>query len=208
MRELSVQSSNDSNNDNDRAELQKEFDQLSEEITRISTDTEFNTKKLIDGTATDLTFHIGANTDQNITLAISDMGAENLKVGTVSTAATDNGDKILKNEAGDTVGTWQAAQEGAKAGEVKTPAVVDGDGNETTPAVLYDEDQPATVAGYYNGDKLVKAAAAALEDDAKVTSGINISDKASANTAITTIQTAIDTVSAERSKLGAYQNRL
>jgi flagellin len=36
MRELSVQSSNDSNNDNDRAEIQKEVEQLAQEITRIA----------------------------------------------------------------------------------------------------------------------------------------------------------------------------
>lgn len=37
---------------------------------------------------------------------------------------------------------------------------------------------------------------------------VNISSQASANAAITTIQSAIDTVSSERAKLGAYQNRL
>lgn len=50
MRELAVQSSNDTNTSSDRAEIQKEVDQLATEITRISTDTEFNTKKLLNGT--------------------------------------------------------------------------------------------------------------------------------------------------------------
>ncbi|MFX3687984.1 MAG: flagellin [Paenibacillus sp.] len=49
MRELSVQSSNDTNTDSDRAELQKEITQLKEEIDRIGNTTEFNTKKLLDG---------------------------------------------------------------------------------------------------------------------------------------------------------------
>ena len=49
MRELSVQSANDTNNDTDRGQIQKEVDQLKSEITRISTDTEFNTKKLLNG---------------------------------------------------------------------------------------------------------------------------------------------------------------
>jgi flagellin len=49
MRELAVQSANDTNTDNDRAEIQKEVEQLTKEITRISTDTEFNTRKLLDG---------------------------------------------------------------------------------------------------------------------------------------------------------------
>lgn len=49
MRELSVQSSNDTNTDDDRAELQKEINQLTDEIDRISITTEFNTKKLLNG---------------------------------------------------------------------------------------------------------------------------------------------------------------
>jgi flagellin len=45
MRELAVQSSNDTNTSSDRSEIQKEVDQFATEITRISSDTEFNTKK-------------------------------------------------------------------------------------------------------------------------------------------------------------------
>ncbi|PKM75450.1 MAG: hypothetical protein CVU92_01235 [Firmicutes bacterium HGW-Firmicutes-17] len=51
MRELAVQSSNDTNTTNDRAEIQKEIDQLSTEVTRIGNQTEFNTKKLLNGGA-------------------------------------------------------------------------------------------------------------------------------------------------------------
>ncbi len=49
MRELAVQSANDTNNDADRGQIQKEIEQLKSEIDRISSTTEFNTKKLIDG---------------------------------------------------------------------------------------------------------------------------------------------------------------
>ena len=49
MRELAVQASSDTNTDVDRAQIQKEVDQLVEEINRISRTTEFNTKKLLDG---------------------------------------------------------------------------------------------------------------------------------------------------------------
>ena len=49
MRELSVQSSNDTNTDADRESIQTEIGQLKEEIDRIGNTTEFNTKKLIDG---------------------------------------------------------------------------------------------------------------------------------------------------------------
>lgn len=49
MRELAVQSANDVNSDEDRDALQAEIDSLSEEIDRVSTDTEFNKKTLFDG---------------------------------------------------------------------------------------------------------------------------------------------------------------
>ena len=87
MRELAVQSSNDTNNDKDREELQKEVDQLAQEITRISDNTEFNTKNLLGKTEDgelkagfEGKFHIGANTGQDIKLSIANMSAEALKV--------------------------------------------------------------------------------------------------------------------------------
>jgi flagellin len=49
MRELSVQSSNDTATDDDRTAIQSEISQLKDEVDRIGNTTEFNTKKLIDG---------------------------------------------------------------------------------------------------------------------------------------------------------------
>ncbi|WP_121640479.1 flagellin Hag [Virgibacillus sp. Bac330] len=118
MRELAVQSSNDTNTDKDRAELQKEVDQLKSALDDISTDTEFNTQKLLDGSF-EATFHVGANEGQNLSLEIGNMSSEELNV----------------NE-------------------------------------------------------------------------IDITEQGKADAAITTIQTAIDNVSSERSKIGAVQNRL
>jgi|TergutMp193P3_1026864.scaffolds.fasta_scaffold27409_2 flagellin len=51
MRELAVQSANDTNTDTDRSELQAEVKQLKAEIDRIGNTTEFNTKKLLEGSA-------------------------------------------------------------------------------------------------------------------------------------------------------------
>ncbi len=49
MRELAVQAANDTNTADDRAQIQKEVDQLISEVTRIADTTEFNTKSLLDG---------------------------------------------------------------------------------------------------------------------------------------------------------------
>nr|HPJ27064.1 flagellin [Synergistaceae bacterium] len=51
MRELSVQAANDTLTNQDRSYIQLEVDQLTEEIDRISTTTQFNKKKLLDGSA-------------------------------------------------------------------------------------------------------------------------------------------------------------
>jgi len=55
MRELSVQAANDTLTASDRQNIQQEIDQLVVEIDRIGNTTEFNTKKLLDGTASALT---------------------------------------------------------------------------------------------------------------------------------------------------------
>lgn len=49
IRELCVQAASDSNTDDDRASIMKEIDQLRTEIDRVSNDTDFNTKKLLNG---------------------------------------------------------------------------------------------------------------------------------------------------------------
>jgi len=84
MRELSVQSANDTNTEADRLEIQKEVDQLSAELTRIGNTTEFNTQNLLDGTLDDTKFQIGANEGQNMTVSINDMRADELGVAEAS----------------------------------------------------------------------------------------------------------------------------
>ncbi|WDI05030.1 flagellin (plasmid) [Paenibacillus urinalis] len=196
MRELAVQSASDTNTDSDRAELQKEVNQLAEELTRISTDTEFNTKKLINGSAENVTFQIGANAGQSISLSISDMGAEALKVSTEYTSDNDGTTATLT--AGTTTLTFKEA---VNVGD----DIDDGSGNGTTRKATEDD---VVVAGYYDGDKMVVKVDEAYADEAKVNAGINISNQEDADTAITTINAAIESVSAERSKLGSVQNRL
>lgn len=69
MRELSVQASNDTNTIEDRKAIQKEIDQLRDEINRISETTEFNTKTLLDGSCERKTY--SNNTKVNI-ISMSD----------------------------------------------------------------------------------------------------------------------------------------
>lgn len=123
MRELAVQSSNDTNTDADRAELQREVTQLIAEIDRIGNNTQFNTKDILK-TDQSLDINIGSNAGQALTIE------------------------------------WKA--------QIRT----------------------------------------ALGEDAVDISGVDIATKAGAQTAITTLDNAIASVSKSRSQMGAYQNRL
>lgn len=73
-RELIVQASNtgvlDGSKENDFQKIQDEITALKTEYTRISTDTEFNKKKLLDGSYQDQYLQVGANKDQNIKVSI------------------------------------------------------------------------------------------------------------------------------------------
>ncbi|MCK4257412.1 MAG: flagellin [Halanaerobiales bacterium] len=77
MRELAVQASNDTNITADREKIQTELKALKSELDRIASNTEFNTKNLLDGTYKGK-IHIGANTGQNITISVGSMNASAL----------------------------------------------------------------------------------------------------------------------------------
>ena len=70
MRELAVQSANDTNTSSDRQSLQAEVSQLIAELDRIATTTSFNGQTLLDGTMSNATFHVGAEADQTISFSI------------------------------------------------------------------------------------------------------------------------------------------
>ena len=69
IRELAVQSANATNSATDRAALQQEVAQLTTEIDRVATQTQFNGLNLLDGTFTAQQFQVGANAGQTITVA-------------------------------------------------------------------------------------------------------------------------------------------
>lgn len=92
MRELSVQAANDTYTDSDRQALQKEYEQLLAEISRISKDTEFNTMPLLDGSKSTFRIQAGANAGQFIEINISQMSVDSLGL---------TGTNLLTREAAD-----------------------------------------------------------------------------------------------------------
>lgn len=63
MRELAMQSSTDTLGDSDRENSDKEYQQLKNELDRISQTTEFNGKKLLNGSSEKMDFQVGLNAD-------------------------------------------------------------------------------------------------------------------------------------------------
>ena len=304
MRELAVQSSNDTNTSNDRAEIQKEIDQLTQEIDRIGSSTEFNTKKLLNGGAS-VTANVtgaqaakvtvtGGSADTKVDGTVTIEAATALATAATSTTtsvfagattalgadsavaingvafaftATDTVQDVLDavNDAGIGVEATHTANAGITftTNAVGSASELDfsgGTGRFAT-AVLADDvgsDAVLTAAsGSYvavgnhvtltgagdtkglefdlggddatlTGDVVVTVTANGglnmhiganeaqsmyisvgdMRSSALGVSGINVRTKEAAESSITTIQSALDKVSSERAKLGAYQNRL
>jgi flagellin len=88
MRDLAVQSSNDTNTLDDRREIQKEIEQLKSEINRISDTTEFNTQKLLNGS-------LGSSGTSSDTGVVELNSASGLKTGDYDVEVTQAATKAI-----------------------------------------------------------------------------------------------------------------
>ena len=80
--------------DDDFQKIQDELNELQKEFTRINEQTEFNKKKLLDGSYTDQYLQVGANDDQGISVTIN---KTDWTAPTVTGGAAGNGSNLLKN---------------------------------------------------------------------------------------------------------------
>lgn len=135
IRELAVQSANASNSASDRASMQAEAAQLTAEITRVATQTQFNGLNLLDGSFLNQNFQVGASANQTISISsIADarstaLGSHVLttngtSMGTTTAAGANNTagnniavetDLVLTNNKGATGSIAYAADADAKA---------------------------------------------------------------------------------------------
>lgn len=123
IRELAVQSTNASNSPSDRAALDAEVQQRLSEVTRIATQTNFNGMKVLDGSAKQLSFQVGANVGEVITVGL-DKGMKANQVGQLATVgATPTGFGGVKIAAGDlTIKVGTAAAVNVAAGTYSSAA--------------------------------------------------------------------------------------
>jgi flagellin len=101
MRELTVQAANDTYVAEDRTSIANEIKQLSKEIDRIGTDTEFNTLKLFTKDAQPYNFQVGANSDQLIEVKMKEissakLGIDDAKVADIVLDGTKTGADLSK----------------------------------------------------------------------------------------------------------------
>ena len=243
MRELSVQSANDTNTDSDRTALQNEVKQLVSELDRIGNTTEFNTKKLLEGSAKGVseavkgTLRVNNNSPLTLTTTLVDAQA--------ATGAKQSGAFMIIRTNVTNATTFTAAdyQIIGPNGATSTDLTLTASATIGVAATITGGASTITVGGtgvHANmkvGDSMTfvfgKAEAASsslgqsvmgqigansgqtafismgdMRSEALGVKQIDISTKLGAAVAIETVQGALEKVSAQRSSLGAMQNRL
>ena len=125
MRELSVQASSDSNDAQDRVYLQDEISQLSDEIDRIATTTQFNNINVLDGGFSDKKFQIGANAGQTMDISIGSMSSSVLGVASASSASSTSSSSSVSSATSTILATARGTSATAAVARLSFP---DADG--------------------------------------------------------------------------------
>ena len=220
MRDLAVQSSNDSNDTNSRAAINAEATALKEELTRIADKTTFNNVKLLDGNFTGKEFQVGYAAGDTITVDIQAAGASAATSTWANGAATATAAAATFTQNGVTV-TTAALTASTDANDIA--AELNADTNFASSFTASVDDNGGlvvqsntglagaiTVGGGLNAAGTNAAAGAGGGGFSAVNlgvSGVNLGTQAGASSAITAIDTAIESVSTARANLGALQNR-
>ena len=228
-RELMVQASNsgvlDGTQENDFQKIQDEIDNLKNEYNRIDTDTEFNKKKLLDGSYKDQWLQVGANSSQGIKVTIKSTSwddslymtkTDKAEAGATGSASSDTADGVVVvKDADDNPETKYTYNkdvftvEGSKTYNGKTLTTDEFDAAVAKIKGADADDQKAGLkalglAENTTIDQSLKDALDAVDEDFAVTKV----DGKSISNLIDKVDTMIKNVTTERSKLGAVQNRL
>jgi len=107
MNELATQAANDTNTSTDRKAIQQELNQLTSELDRIYSTTQFNTMNLLDGSFSKKSLQVGSLSGQVIAISIGKMDAKSLGISAASVKVSTNAvaGKSIIQKAIDTVST-------------------------------------------------------------------------------------------------------
>jgi flagellin len=222
MRDLAVQSANDTNDTASRNAINAEASALESELTRIADKTTFNNVKLLDGQYTGKAFQVGYAAGDTIGVDIVSTGAAGVKAtyanGAASTAASTA--TLEVGGVSITTGTLSVSTNANDIADalngddafsaVFTAAVTSTGGLEIRANDADLADTAITVTGTgLAGTKTDTANATGSGgfSAADLGADVNLSTKAGATAAITALDTAIKAVSTSRANLGALQNR-
>ncbi|PFP05940.1 MULTISPECIES: flagellin [Bacillus cereus group] len=213
MRDLANQSANGTNTNENQAALNKEFDALKEQIDYISTNTEFNDKKLLDGSNKTIAVQTldNADTSKQININLSNVSTKELGLNTLS-IGTDKVEKTVYEATATSFDTL-----GKTTGDTK--AALDPQVNATmkefekVKSFMSADDVKkieAKLDAYTKADDTgSKVAAQNLGKEFANLTKLETTDlKANASGAIASIDTALKNIASNRATLGATLNRL
>jgi flagellin-like hook-associated protein FlgL len=233
MRDLAVQASSDGGlNDDAKKAIQSEIGQLKSELNRIADTTQFNGKKLLDGTYAGK-FQVGANAGETISVAVgTSMSSSGLRVDGVSVTAGTATTATVENAVAGTAGTvtldnvpatvdeFKALNGtitfGSKSLDLATVSWKNADGTDVADTTEAATALEAAVSKVFGTDVTVDTAtmefttadpASDATPDEVAAGSIKWAQSTGADAAITAIENAIKTVSSVRGDLGAVQNR-
>ena len=116
MNELATQAANDTNTSQDRSQIQLEINQLTSEINRVRSTTQFNTMNLLSGSFKNKNLQVGSLSGQSIELNISNMSAKIQKaIDKVSTQRAKLG--AVQNRLEHTIANLDNVSENTQAAE-------------------------------------------------------------------------------------------
>lgn len=221
MRDLSVQSANDSNDTNSRAAIDSEATALKAELDRISDKTTYNNVKLLDGTFTGKKFQVGYAANDTIDVDVVSTGAQGAKATFNSPTVTAATETFTLGGVSVTTGTLTASTNTTDIaaqlnGDANFSAVFNAKVNSSGGLEVEARDKSLTGTIAISGSGAFTAADASVAAAAGSggfsstnlgVNGINLNTQAGANSAIGAIDSAISMVSTSRANLGALQNR-
>ena len=229
IRQLAVQASTGTLSSSDQAALQQEVSAQISEVNRIASQTTYNGTNILDGSAGNVTFQVGANVGQTISLNLSQsMSAAKIggglvqtgqTVGTIAVSLDSTGVytsaaspaitavNVLSDGKGGYTFTDQNNQAIAAtvAAAIFTTGTQAGTGTAITTLAL--SAGATTTAGAGSAAQVAAVAQINAINNPPTVSNLNISTVTGANEAMVSIDNALQTVNNLQASLGAAQNR-
>ncbi|NOH36307.1 flagellin [Vibrio chagasii] len=223
MRDLSLQASNGSNSQSERAAIQEEITALNDELNRIAETTSFGGKKLLNGSFGSTSFQIGGSSGEAVQIGLKSMRTDDINMGGFSYVANGmaNDSWAVKSNQNDL--TMSFTDRFGQPQEITINAKV---GDDIEELATYINGQTDLVSASVNEDGQLQiymsgedtsgtiSFSGSLASELSISAGyyesvndINVTDVGGAQRAVSILDTAMKYVDSHRSELGAMQNR-